>query len=254
MASSVKVRNLIIGEGTPKICVPVTGVTKNDIITEARIVTGLPADLAEWRADWYADIGVPGRPEDILEELRAILGDMPLITTVRTSGEGGRLSIDPHDYSELVIRAVKTGCTDIVDTEAFIDSNGAVASRIIETAHRSAVKVIASFHDFEGTPGKDELVYRMRRMQDLGADIIKIAVMPHSEADVSTLISAAAEMSSQYADRPLVAISMGDQGLVTRINCASWGSSMTFAAATRASAPGQISAAKLKELITAPAK
>ena len=31
----VTVRNVIIGEGMPKICVPVVGVTKDDIINES---------------------------------------------------------------------------------------------------------------------------------------------------------------------------------------------------------------------------
>ena len=249
MAASLKVRNVIIGEGTPRICVPVTGASRDEILEEARVVAGLPADLAEWRADGYDDVLIPGRTEEMLRELRGILGDMPLIMTVRTAGEGGALDIDADEYAELNIRAALTGFADIVDVQTFIDGDGETALRITEAAHDAGVRVIASWHDFARTPEKKELLDRMRRMQDLGADIVKIAVMPHSMKDTVTLISAAEEMTSEYADRPVVAISMGEHGVITRIAGGFWGSSVTFAAASRPSAPGQIGASELSELL-----
>ena len=42
---------------------------------------------------------------------------------------------------------------------------------MIQEAHSYGVKVIASNHDFDATPEKDEIVRRLRMMQDYGADI-----------------------------------------------------------------------------------
>lgn len=44
---------------------------------------------------------------------------------------------------------------------------------MIQEAHSYGVKVIASNHDFDATPEKDEIVRRLRMMQDYGADIPK---------------------------------------------------------------------------------
>lgn len=84
-----------------------------------------------------------------------------------------------------------------MDVEAFTGDE--VVRDIIESAHESGVVVVASNHDFEKTPEKDEIVRRLRKMQELGADIPKIAVMPQSRKDVLTLLSATEEMVSEYA-------------------------------------------------------
>ena len=49
----VTVRNLKIGEGVPKICVPVTGATKEEILKEIKAPDMACADLIEWRADCF---------------------------------------------------------------------------------------------------------------------------------------------------------------------------------------------------------
>lgn len=54
--NSIKVRNLDIGAGIPKICVPIVGTDRTAILDAAKRIPGSVADLAEWRADWYEDI------------------------------------------------------------------------------------------------------------------------------------------------------------------------------------------------------
>lgn len=82
--------------------------------------------------------------------------------------------------------AVKTGFADLVDAEAFTGTDE--VNTIVETAHLYGVKVIASNHDFQKTPPKEEIVSRLCFMQECGADIVKIAVMPQSKKDVLTLL------------------------------------------------------------------
>ncbi len=50
--NTVKVRDIEIGAGAPKIIVPIVGVTKNDIIEEAKTFHSIPVDVVEWRVDW----------------------------------------------------------------------------------------------------------------------------------------------------------------------------------------------------------
>ena len=117
---------------------------------------------------------------------------------------------------------------------------GAANARNFGTAHANGVKVIASNHDFHKTPAKEEIVSRLRKMQDLGADIPKIAVMPQNKKDVLTLLAATEEMASEYADRPIITMSMSGTGVISRLCGEVFGSALTFGAVGKVSAPGQM--------------
>ena len=72
--NTVNVRKVEIGKGIPKICVPVVGITRDDII-DAACKAKETADLVEWRADWYEDVLDFKKTEKMMEELRETLGD-----------------------------------------------------------------------------------------------------------------------------------------------------------------------------------
>ena len=172
--NSIKVRNLGIGAGIPKICVPIVGTDRTAILDAAKRIPGSAADLAEWRADWYEDIFDEQKTGKMLKELRMILGNMPILFTFRTAVE-----------VELNHQAAASGCVDLVDVELFTGDDAVRA--VIDAAHRHGVKVIASNHDFHATPSKEEIIIRLIKMQELDADILKIAVMPQNSRDVLTL-------------------------------------------------------------------
>ena len=236
--NTVKIRNIEIGSGLPKICAPIIGATKEDILVEAENMGSLPVDIAEWRVDWFENVFDFSKVKDTLKDLRAVLGETPLLMTFRTSNEGGEKSIKPDDYAELVIRAAETGYVDLVDVEVFIGTD--IVKEIIAGAHNAGVKVIGSNHDFNKTPDKDDIVERLRNMQELGVDIPKIAVMPKDIKDVITLLTATEEMYREFADRPIVTVSMSETGVLSRICGEAFGSAITFGAAKNVSAPGQM--------------
>lgn len=236
--NTLKVRDLEIGAGAPKIIVPIVGVTKEEIIEEAKTFDSIPVDVVEWRVDWFEHVFEFDKVEDVLKELRTVLGNIPLLLTFRTKKEGGEKAIDTKDYKELNLRAAKTGYVDFIDVEIFTGDD--VVREIIDGAHAAGVRVIASNHDFFKTPAKSDIIYRLRKMQDMGADIPKIAVMPQSKRDVLTLLCATEEMVTDYADRPIITMSMAGTGVISRLCGEVFGSSMTFGAAKKASAPGQM--------------
>lgn len=236
--NTIKVREIEIGAGAPKIIVPIVGVTKEDILKEAKTFDSIPVDVVEWRVDWFEHVFEFDKVEDVLKELRTVLGNIPLLLTFRTKKEGGEKAIDTKDYKELNLRAAKTGYVDFIDVEIFTGDD--VVREIIDGAHAAGVRVIASNHDFFKTPAKSDIIYRLRKMQDMGADIPKIAVMPQSKRDVLTLLCATEEMVTDYADRPIITMSMAGTGVISRLCGEVFGSSMTFGAAKKASAPGQM--------------
>lgn len=243
----VIVRNVKIGEGIPKICVPIVGMTREEIIEEAKNIATLPADIVEWRADWYEDILDFEKVKEVTVQLRNILGDMPFLFTFRTAKEGGEKEIDDVTYLALNKAAIECGAIDLVDVELF--SGDKVVEEMISSAHQNNVKVIVSSHDFDKTPSKEEMISRLQKMQEMGADILKIAVMPKSTKDVITLLAATEEMSTSDLKQPIVTMSMSEKGLISRIAGETFGSSITFGAAKKASAPGQIPAQELADIL-----
>ncbi len=133
-------------------------------------------DVVEWRVDWFEGVFDFAQVEDVLKDLRPALGETPILFTFRTSKEGGEKAIEADAYAGLNKKAAATGLVDLVDVEAFTGDE--VVKDIIEGAHAHGVKVVASNHDFDKTPDKDDIVGRLVKMQELGADIPKIAVMP----------------------------------------------------------------------------
>lgn len=243
--NTIKIRDIEIGAGAPKIIVPIVGVTKNDIIEEAKTFDSISLDVVEWRVDWFENAFDFAKVEEVLKELREVLGNTPILMTFRTSKEGGEKAIEPEAYAELNIKAAQTGYVDLIDVEIFTGDE--IVKKIINGAHAAGVRVVASNHDFNGTPAKADIIYRLRKMQDMNADIPKIAVMPKNKKDVLTLLAATEEMATDYADRPIITMSMAGTGVISRICGEVFGSSMTFGAAKKASAPGQMG---VNDLIT----
>lgn len=244
---TVRVRNLTIGEGRPKICVPIVGRTKAEIMEQAKCCLLTEADMAEWRADWFDQVGDDAAVREILRMLREMIKDMPLLFTFRTKQEGGEKEIEPTQYLQLLKEVVQSGMADMIDVELYFDKS--IAKEIIKLAQAHHTKVIASNHDFGGTPSKEEIVRRLCDMQELDADILKIAVMPKNKQDVLTLLAATEEMEREIANRPLVTMSMGSLGVISRCSGEIFGSSITFGAAEKASAPGQLEVAELKKIL-----
>lgn len=247
MINTVMVRNLEIGAGVPKIIVPIVGKTEDEIISKAEGFSGMKLDVVEWRVDFYENVFETKQVLATLARLRAVLKHIPILFTFRTQKEGGEKEISMEAYIAMNEAVAKSGDSDIIDVEIF--SGDDVVKTIIATAHEAGVRVVASNHDFHATPTKDEIVSRLRKMQDMGADLPKIAVMPTCTADVLTLLYASSEMHEKYADRPIITMSMSAKGVISRLSGEVFGSAMTFGAVGQVSAPGQIPVDQLAKVL-----
>ncbi len=246
MSKTIRIRNLTIGPGTPKIIVPIAGVTKEEILSLAERVKDASPDLIEWRADWYEDTSEFDKVQDIMRCLRSVMGEIPILFTFRSAGEGGEKDIDRERYASLNRRAAASGIVDLIDVESAAGDE--IVKELIAYAHMNDVKVVASSHDFHKTPEKDAIVSRLRKMNELGCDIPKIAVMPTCRADVITLLDATQEADS-VIDKPIVTMSMSEIGLISRLAGETFGSALTFGAVGKASAPGQMNAEDLRTIL-----
>lgn len=174
MADYIEVRGVKIGAGIPKICVPVVGTTEAEIKAAAEAAEAVKPDVVEWRADWFLDVEDEDKVCAVLKELRKILGEIPLLFTFRTKGEGGERALDKEAYVRLNQRAAESGLVDLIDAELFTGED--TLKELVVCAHAAGVKVIASNHDFKKTPEQEVITERLLRMKALGADIPKIEI------------------------------------------------------------------------------
>ncbi|MBM4762873.1 type I 3-dehydroquinate dehydratase [Bacillus sp. B15-48] len=244
---TLKIKDVTIGEGIPKIIVPLVGTTDEEILQEAALVKELRPDVVEWRVDIYESVEDLVAVKGLLAKLRAVFSDELLLFTFRSHKEGGNKEISDEFYVELNQTAIRTKNIDLVDVELFNEEKHVRA--ILDLAKENGIFVIMSNHDFFKTPAKEEIVSRLRKMQEYGADIPKIAVMPTSVEDVITLIDATNTMKTQYADRPIITMSMGGTGVISRLAGEVFGSAFTFGAGREASAPGQIPVTALRTVL-----
>lgn len=245
MIEAVKVKDVVIGEGVPKICVPIVASEEQNILAEAEKAEKSMADMVEWRADFWEFCKNAQAMEQLLEKLQGILRTKPLLFTIRTHVEGGEFSGTLQEYEKLVCTAAKTA--DLVDIEVFME--GLSSEALIAECQSYSCKVVASNHEFHKTPKQEEIVKRLCRMQEIGADILKIAVMPESKKDVLTLLLATEEMVSEYAVKPVVTMSMAGLGAISRVSGEIFGSAVTFGSMEAASAPGQLQLADLRNVL-----
>jgi len=246
MGKLLKVKDVVIGEGMPKICVSLIGQTVQQLKEEAALLKTLNIDIIEWRVDFFERLDKAGVIE-ALEQIKAIIPDTPLIFTFRSAKEGGECELGTTAYFALNKAAVETDMVDFIDIELFQEET--YIKELVEFAHHKKVAVIISNHEFQHTPSKEEIIKRLVQAQNLGADLPKIAVMPKNEADVITLLDATNTMKKQYAKGPIITMAMAGTGSISRMAGELFGSAVTFAAAKKASAPGQIPVDQLKKVL-----
>lgn len=243
----VPLRGVVLGTGRPKVCVPLVATTTAGLAEAARALP-LEADLVELRIDFFDAVddrrAVAGAIEAVRENLS---DDVPILFTFRSKPEGGQREMEPQAYERLVLLAARTEGVDAVDVEMFTELGS--LERIVNGTHEHGRVVVMSSHDFEHTPTVEQIVARLTLQQDLGADVVKIAVMPESAQDVLTLLQATEEYVSTIGVRPAITMAMGPLGVVTRLAGETFGSCLTFGSSGAASAPGQVDARELRGVL-----
>ena len=251
MSGYLEIKNKKIGLGAPKICIPLMGRTETDILSEAdKIISASRSnriDMVELRGDFFEGLSDYVRLDAILKKLSEKMGDMLLLFTIRSEREGGEpLSFGSPTVNEINAHVISSGLVELVDVELL--SGDEEVEGLVRLAAENKTRIIMSNHDFERTPPAEELEKRLMKMSELGADIAKLAMMPENKRQLLDVFSAVENMSGRL-DIPIVAISMGGLGGLSRICGQVFGSAITFAALERSSAPGQIPLPRLEEAL-----
>ena len=207
----IKSRHLTLTNNNPKICVPLTGKNFSEIAAQAKAVAGMHPDLAEWRADFLEEIikepsagSFLRLAKPILEELKKILPDTPLIFTLRTKEEGGMVSFSEDAYREICIAAAKTAGDypiDFIDVEAVRIAD---AKSFIKEIHDAGCLVIGSNHHFSKTPPQSghcktrRDAFRKRRRHSADGGVKRSGCLPKDSVDYDVHVGIRSHYKSLY--------------------------------------------------------
>lgn len=240
---TVSVKSVVLGEGIPKIAVPVTEKTAAEAV-RAAAAASVCADLIEFRADHFEDVCDGQALSELLGDIREAV-EVPLLFTLRTAREGGVLDCSADLYQSILIKAIDSGKIDLIDVELACGNVPA----LVEKAHAAGIPVVLSEHDFGRTPESGRILRDLKAMEELGGDVAKGAFMPESGEDVERILSLTREAAG-LLQIPVILIGMGELGRQTRLEGERWGSALTFATVSgKASAPGQIDAGTMRQLL-----
>ena len=90
----------------------------------------------------------------------------------------------------------------------------------------------------------------LEKLGESGADVAKLAVMPQSFQDVLNLLEETSHFHEQYPNRPVITMSMGAKGSISRVSGEFTGSCVTFGSGVAARAPGQLPMDELQEVLS----
>lgn len=242
------IKGKVIGQGRPLVCVPVMEHERDDIIREITYLSQSGADMIEWRLDVFAGYDDCNAVREVLEAVTPILGKKIFLYTFRSKKQGGESEIDAETLENLQELAMESGCVDLVDLEYFEEEH---PMRKIRKLQEGGVHVVTSHHDFTETPEPEVMQMLLEKMCAGGADIVKLAVMPQNVSDVLDLLAVTARFHEENPDTPIITMSMGKTGNISRLCGETFGSCVTFGAHEKPSAPGQYEMNRLLEILDA---
>lgn len=244
----LRIKNKEIGNGKPLICISVMDSEKDEIVTEIKRLIENGAEMIEWRVDAFSGVKSPNAVRQVLNEIAPLIKDTIFVFTFRSKEQGGECSLSSDKVYDLHQVAAESHVADFIDVEYFYTED---ADEEVYTLQRMGAKVISSHHDFHETPSSEVLFMLLEQMRHSNADIVKMAMMPNSTEDVLRLLEETNRFHKKYPKQPLITMSMGKLGMVSRIAGETFGSCVTFGAGKNASAPGQIEMSKLSNILDA---
>jgi 3-dehydroquinate dehydratase I len=167
----------------------------------------------------------------------------PVIGTCMPVWEGGKF-VGSEEERISTIFSILPFC-DYITIELATEKS--LRDKIVKEAKKKKTKVIISYHDFKKTPGKQEMLNIIRKQVSAGADITKIAFKANSYGDALRTMEILAEKKTTT---PIIAISMGEYGKITRVLGPLLGSYLTYAAPEKGkeSAPGQLTVEEMNKI------
>jgi 3-dehydroquinate dehydratase/shikimate dehydrogenase len=220
----------------PRVCVAVIGSDPAEMVEKAEFLVRDNSFL-EFRLDYLST------PSLALPKVKRFLETHPgtvVIATCRRTASGGRFRGSIVSQLNLLAKAAAVGCQLLdVELQTALKCKPDQLQKL-----RARAGLILSFHDFRATRNLDQTLEKMRTYP---ADFYKIVSTATTLSDNVTMIKFLAKQGDRNS---LIGMSMGEQGIISRVQGVRAGSVFIFASATAGeeTAPGQVTAQDLRNV------
>lgn len=223
---TVKLRNVVLGSGHLALIMPIAAKDTEEVVALAKEFIPYKPDILEWRVDYFDQVENLPVLLDAAQKLRETVGDMAVMVTPRHHLENGVREIQPEAKKEILVALIQSGQVDMVDVEMRYGKS--YLQSIRQECQEHQVALMVSYHDLNHTPGSGEVLSLLRKEIDLGADVCKVSFVAETYGDVDRLGKSIAQAKEAGIDVPIVSISAGPRGSLSRICGDMFGSDGTF--------------------------
>jgi len=143
----VTVKGITFGEGRVKLAVPLTASTQEELVKQAEQAAHCPAQVVEWRVDYFEDVLIDEKLIETLTLIRMELGEKILLFTFRTEEEGGQRELSLKEYEQLCLLVAKSDRIDLLDLE--LHRVEFLGRGFVQTIKAEKVAVIIREHHFD---------------------------------------------------------------------------------------------------------
>lgn len=234
----------LLGGEQPVICSPLVGKNLKAIKAEAKTVKALNPDMVEVRADYWDFIEDTDKAIEALQAIRNIIGDTPILLTVRVAEERGFKKVGQKPKFDFYKKAAALKLPNLIDVELVY---GADTIKNLKK-DLNGVPVVVAYHDLKGTPSSEEIANILKKEIDAGGDVAKIVVKPNSQADVLRFLNGTLEFRTKNPAYPVIASASGQEGRITRLAGGLFGIDLTFASGVKGSNPWQMPVQTVQEI------
>ncbi|MEM1525448.1 MAG: type I 3-dehydroquinate dehydratase [Nitrososphaerales archaeon] len=217
----------------PKICTTILSKELESLKKSILEALRLGSDLIEIRLDFMTHI-----------DLRMICNTLSefidkCIFTMRCKSEGGYFNGDEKERLRILweLSLLKPAYLDL--ELSTIKRKDDYSLHILN----SGTNIIVSWHDFEKTPSKNELLKIIQEASSY-SNYIKIVTMASNFSDNIKILS----LYREVKDKKLIAFCMGEKGIISRILCPYLGSPFTYASFNLPAAPSQLNLVDMLDL------
>lgn len=222
----------------PLICTPLVAKTHEGILAELHGILVKKPDMVEWRADCFDCVGSTPAVLALARAVKELADSLPVIFTIRSQPEGGQpTGLSADEVIELKTVICRETKLEYVDCE--LGNTPENLRKLRQTANEHSTRLIMSVHHFDHTPETDAMLQKLQEAEAAGADVAKLAVMPRNLEDVLRLLTVTLA-AKRMLRIPVITVSMGGCGAMSRLVGGVFGSAVTFAIGESSSAPGQI--------------
>lgn len=240
------IKGQTFGEGMPVLCVTIAEQREEDILRQVKSLTDECIPMIEIRGDFFDGLYDEDRLTEFFRTLSPMVENTVLLFTVRTIPQGGRTEPSASYLQKIYDIAAISGVCDFIDIEYNEFPHPAQEIRRI---HECGVRVLTSDHDYMQTAKSVDLLDLLEKMRKAGADMVELAVTPEDPDDLLELLKVTNRFHRSHPDTPVITLSMGEDGFLTRVTGEIFGSAVTFGKAGKSDLNGHVSYKKLQMIL-----